>query len=332
MIKDAKLRDNPRSTTQRPPGHKNRGQYDAQEHLYDKNRPEVHEIIRKFRRLLDEYKDRIAIGELYLDDIQDWASYYGKQLDELHIPFNLRFIHTPWSAAAVRRSVDELEAVLSPGAWPNYVLGNHDEHRIASRLGKAQTRGAAMLMLTLRGTPILYYGDEIGMTDVEIPLEQQQDPWGKKVPGIDVGRDPERTPMQWDAQPNAGFSTAEPWLPVAPDYKVVNVKAQWADPTSMLNLYRRLIRMRKASPALLSGRYHAVDNVPEGCFAYLREHVEQRMLVALNFSAQERRVALPRLGRGKIVISTHLDRKEAVNLAEFILRDNEGVVVELPEL
>lgn len=135
--------------------------------------------------------------------------------------------------------------------------------------------------------------------------------------------------MQWDAGPNAGFSTAEPWLPVAPDYKIVNVKAQRANPTSMLSLYRRLIWTRKASPALLSGRYFTVDDVPEDCFAYLREHAEQRMLVALNFSDDEHRLSLPDLGVGQLVISTHLDREGTVDLAALHLREHEGAIVDL---
>nr|NIO69524.1 DUF3459 domain-containing protein [Anaerolineae bacterium] len=153
----------------------------------------------------------------------------------------------------------------------------------------------------------------------------------KQVPGLGLGRDPERTPMQWDARPNAGFSTVEPWLPVAPDYKVVNVKAQRADPTSMLSLYRRLIWTRKASPALHSGRYRAVDNVPQGCFAYLREHAGQRMLVALNFSDDEHRLSLPDLGAGQLLISTHLDCEGTIDLAALHLRGHEGCLVELSE-
>ncbi len=328
LIKDSQLRDNPPARTVDP---FHSPEYAAFEHIYDKNRPEVHDIIRQFRRLLDEYEERMAVGEVYLENIQDWASYYGKQLDELHLPFNFRLIRTPWNAAAVRRSVDELEAVLPPGAWPNYVLGNHDQHRLASRIGTAQARVAAMLLLTLRGTPTLYYGDEIGMADVEIPPGREQDPWGKQVPGLGLGRDPERTPMQWDTSPNAGFSKgpAEPWLPVAPDYEAVNVKVQRADPTSMLSLYRRLIWTRKELPALHSGRYRAVDNVPGDCFVYLREHAEQRMLVALNFSADEQRLSLPDLGSGRLVISTHLDREGTIDLAALHLRGHEGVIVEL---
>ena len=328
MIKDAQLRDNP-PATRRPAGSKNLGQYDTQEHLYDKNRPEIHEVIRDFRRLLDGYNERMAIGETHFFDLDELIKFYGRRGDELHMPFNFTLLYLPWQARAFRQAVEAYEAALPAGAWPNYVLGNHDEHRIASRFGKAQARVAAMLLLTLRGTLTLYYGDEIGMTDVEIPPERELDPWGKQVPGLGLGRDPERTPMQWDAGPNAGFSTVEPWLPVAPDYKVVNVKAQQNDSTSMLGLYRRLIWKHKESSALHSGRYRAVNNVPQGCLAYLREHAEQRMLVALNFSDDEHRLSLPDLGAGQLVISTHLDREGTMDLAALSLRGHEGVIIEL---
>jgi alpha-glucosidase len=322
LIKDSQLRDNPPARTEDTFHGR---EYDAFEHIYDKNRPEVHDIIRDFRRLLDEYEGRMAVGEVYLEDIQDWASYYGKQLDELHLPFNFRLIRTPWNAAAVRRSVDELEAVLPPGAWPNYVLGNHDQHRLVSRIGTTQARVAAMLLLTLRGTPTLYYGDEIGMTDVEIPPEREQDPWGKRVPGLGLGRDPERTPMQWDARPTAGFSTVEPWLPVAPDYQQINVERQLADSASILNLYRCLLAYRKATPALQWGSYQAVDGVPEACYVFVRQADDQRVLIALNFSDQEQRVTLPQWSKGQIVLSTHLDRQETVHLSRLVLRGNEGI-------
>jgi len=335
LIKDAELRDDPPGGSRAAHG-KDLGKYATQEHIHSMNQPEVHDVIREFRRLLDGYDDRIAIGETHLP-LDELIKFYGQQGDELHLPFNFTLIYLPWRARAFRYAVNTYEAALrhqqklAPNAviWPNHVLGNHDEHRIASRLGKAQARVAAIMLLTLRGTPTLYYGDEIGMTDVEIPPEQEQDPWGKQVPGLGLGRDPERTPMQWDARANAGFSTAEPWLPVASDYKVVNVKAQQADPTSMLSLYRRLIWMRKASPALHSGSYHAVDNVPQDCFAYLREHPGQRMLVTLNFSDDEHRLSLPDLGAGRLLISTHLGREGTIDLAALSLRGHEGVIVEL---
>jgi alpha-glucosidase len=337
MIKDAELRDNPPSKKRAMHG-KDLGEFSAQKHIYSDNRPEVHEIIRQFRRLLDGYGERVAIGETHLP-LDELLKYYGERGDELHIPFNFTPLYLPWKARAFRRAVNAYEAALrrqqelAPAAafWPNHVLGNHDEHRLASRFGKAQARVAAMLLLTLRGTPTLYYGDEIGMADVEIPPEKEQDPWGKQMPGLGLGRDPERTPMQWNSGPNAGFAAGhvEPWLPLAPDCEAVNVEAQKDDPTSTLSLYRRLIWTRKESPALHSGSYRALDDAPAGCFVYLREHAGQRMLVALNFSGDERRLSLPGLEAGQLLISTHLDGEGAVVPSDLSLRAHEGILVEL---
>ena len=335
LIKDAELRDNPPSR-RRVARAKDLGEYATQKHIYDRNRPEVHDVIREFRRLLDSYDERVALGETHLP-VDELIKFYGQRGDELHMPFNFILIYLPWRARAFRWVVNVYEAALhrqqelAPTAvfWPNHVLGNHDEHRIASRFGKAQARVAAMLLLTLRGTPTLYYGDEIGMTDVEIPPEREQDPWGKQVSGLGLGRDPERTPMQWDAEPNAGFSTAEPWLPVAPDYEAVNVEAQRAAPTSILNLYRRLLAYRKVTPALQWGSYQAVDGVPRACYVFVRQTDDQRVLIALNFSAQDQRVTLPAHDGGTIVLSTHLDREETISLGDLVLRGHEGVIVEL---
>jgi alpha-glucosidase len=335
LIKDVELRDNPPSRRRTVHG-KDMGEYGTQKHIYNTNQPEVHDVIREFRHLLDSYGERVAIGETHLP-LDELIKFYGQRGDELHMPFNFILIYLPWRARAFRWAVNAYEAALRrqqesvPTAvfWPNHVLGNHDEHRIASRFGKAQARVAAMLLLTLRGTPTLYYGDEIGMTDVEIPPEREQDPWGKQVPGLGLGRDPERTPMQWDASPNVGFSTAEPWLPVAPDHEAVNVEAQRAAPTSILNLYRRLLAYRKVTPALQWGSYQAVDGVPRACYVFVRQTDDQRVLIALNFSAQDQRVTLPAHDGGTIVLSTHLDREETISLGDLILRGHEGVIVEL---
>jgi len=329
IMKDPELRDNPPNPHLAKSIHKPLGDYDSQFHLYDKNHPDVHAIYRQFRQLLDAYSaehPRMAVGEIHIFDWQKWASYYGENLDELHIPFNFALLNVPWRAQTARQVVDALEAALPPGGWPNYVLGSHDDSRLATRYGRAQARVAAMLLLTLRGTPTLYYGDEIGMTDVSTPPEQQQDPWGLRVPGM--GRDPCRTPMQWSPGPNAGFSASDTpglWLPLAPDYQQVNVERQLADPTSILNLYRRLLAYRKATPALQWGSYQAVNGVPEACYVFVRQADDQRVLVALNFSDQEQWVILPQWGEGKIILSTHLDRQESVALSRLVLRGNEGV-------
>lgn len=333
IMKDPELRDNPPNPT--PPLVALHGrEYEVQLHLYDKAHPDVHGVFREIRRLLDQYGEphpRMAVGEIYEFDWPVWASYYGGQLDELNMPFNFALLGVPWTAAEVRMVVDATEAAVPPGGWPNYVLGNHDRHRVASRVGSEQARVAMMLLLTLRGTPTLYYGDEIEMHDVPIPPELVQDPWERHEPGIGVGRDPERTPMQWDAGPNAGFCSdgVVPWLPVADDYRQMNVAVEREDPCSMLSLTRALIRLRRGSAALIGGHYRPVDDVPEACFVYLRQTEEERCLMALNFSAVDQEVALSELGNGSILLSTFLDRKGRVDLKALQLRPNEGCIVAL---
>jgi alpha-glucosidase len=201
-------------------------------------------------------------------------------------------------------------------------------------VGHDQARVANMLLLTLRGTPTCYYGDEIGMANVPIPPEKIQDPPALNQPEIAhlVGRDPERTPMQWDDSPNAGFAAPavnDLWLPLAADYAEVNVSRQLTAPRSMLSFYRRLLAYRKATPALQHGSYRSVDGAPAACFAYLREAEGQKVLVALNFSSQEQKLSLPQLGSGHIAVSTQMDREGAANLAGFSLRGNEGLIIQL---
>jgi glycosidase len=334
IYKDPAMRDNPLNLDKQTTLHRSLGEYDSQIHLYDKGHPDVHQAYREFRSILDEYstdQPRTSIGEIHIFDWEEWASYYGQDLDEIHMPFNFTLLGVDWNAQAIRRMVDSLETALPEGGWPNYVLGNHDESRLATRYGPRQARVAAMLLLTLRGTPTIYYGDEIGMTDVYIPPEKEQDPWGINVPGL--GRDPCRTPMQWTDGPHAGFSppdTPELWLPLADDTDTVNIEAELSDPVSILNLYRRLLAYRRASLALQVGDYHPIDQVPKDCFVFLRQEQGQTVLVALNLSSQEQLISLPHLGNGTIVLSTEMDQDGEVDLGSFSLRGDEGVIVECP--
>jgi alpha-glucosidase len=331
VMKDPALRDNPPANGGASDYHKPRGAYDSQRHVHDKAHPDIHRVLRDLRRLLDSYSDagqpRVAIGEMHIYDPTVLASYYGAALDELHLPFHFGLLGVGWEAPAVRAVVDAYEAALPAGAWPNYVLGNHDEARIASRVGPARAPAAMLLLLTLRGTPTVYYGDELGLTDVPIPPERARDPWGHRV-GHHLSRDPARTPMLWDGSPNAGFCPpgTDPWLPLGADAGQVNVAAQLADPHSLLALTRRLLALRRAHPALALGSYQPLDTVPADCFAYLRTAAGQRCLVAINFAAESRTLALPDLGRGQVLASTRLDREGAESLSHFTLRPNEGRV------
>ena len=274
--------------------------------------------------------ERVLIGELYLP-LERVVSYYGPELDGVHLPFNFGLTVLPeWEARAVGRLIEEYEAALPEGAWPNWVLGNHDGPRIANRVGEERARLVQMLLLTLRGTPTLYYGDEIGMHDVEIPPELVRDPQGIRSPGY--GRDPVRTPMQWDASPNAGFcpEDVEPWLPVADDYTKTNVEVEQDDPASMLSLVRRLLRLRKELPALILGAYRPLEAGNDQVISYLREDEESRVLVALNFAADGLKLEHPLGGgEGEILCSTYPHRTGSANPRRLELGPYEGVVVQL---
>ena len=180
------------------------GAWCRQLHLYDHGHPDVHEIYREFRALLDWYPgDRVSIGELHHEQFDVWAGFYGQNLDEIHVPFNFHLLFAPWNSARIRSIVDAIEAALPDGAWPNWVLGNHDQRRIASRLGQAQARVAMLLLLTLRGTPSLYYGDELGLPDTEL----RPGPGSRSVGArrADAGTGSGRSPMPWDGTTNGGF-------------------------------------------------------------------------------------------------------------------------------
>jgi alpha-glucosidase len=283
------------------------------------DQPEVHEAIAAMRRVADEYGDRLLIGEAYLP-FDRLMAYYGVGLTGFHLPFNFELIFAPWEPRAIAALVAAYEAALPEGAWPNWVLGNHDRPRVASRIGPDQARVAAMLLLTLRGTSTIYQGEEIGMRDVPISPERVQDPWGRRVPGF--GRDPVRTPMPWNAELNGGFTSGGPWLPLGSDLATINVAAQEADPRSMLSLYRALLRLRRAEPALSIGSYVPVA-ATDRVLAYERRHRGRRLLVALNMSGEP--VELP-TEAATILLSTTLEQGRAATSGQLLLRPHEGCI------
>jgi alpha-glucosidase len=272
----------------------------------------------------------VLIGEIYLP-IERLVQYYGVDLGEVHVPFNFQLLLAKWHARDIARIIGEYEAALPERGWPNWVLGNHDRPRIASRVGPAQARLAAMLLLTLRGTPTLYYGDEIGMRDVKIPLEKVQDPFEKNVPGRGLGRDPQRTPMQWNAAKNAGFTEGEPWLPIAEDSTEVNVEAERDDPASMLTLYNHLIKVRRGESALEVGQFEPMESDGDQLI-YVRRDRESAFLIALNFGPQPQIINfLKKATEARIVLSTYLDRSGDRVKADLHLRPEEGLLVRLTE-
>ncbi len=282
-VKDAEFRDNP---VARPLGLR---PYERQQHLYDKDQPELHGILRRLRTLLDSYPERMSVGEVFSDRLAETAAaLYGAENDELHLSFNFAFSHCPWNPEAFRRAIVEWEALLPPGAWPPYALSNHDLVRHISRYGRgreaeARARVAAALLLTLRGTPFLYYGEEIGMPQTRIPRGEIQDPPGKRYWPFYRGRDGCRTPMPWDGSPLAGFTTGRPWLRLGPDASTRNVAAQRGDADSLLHFYRRMIRLRRETPALRQGRQTFLQEQPREALSYLREAEGQTVWVLLNF-------------------------------------------------
>ena len=329
IVKDAEFRDNPPN----PDFVEGQDPFFRWLMLYNTDLPEVQPIVAEMRRVVDAFSDtrssRVLIGELYLP-LTRLVAYYGLNaegvLEGVQLPFNFQLIATEWQAARIDRFVRDYEAALPAGAQPNWVLGNHDRSRIASRVGPQMARLAAMLLLTLRGTPTLYYGDEIGMTDVPIPADEVQDPFEKNKPGMGLGRDPERTPMQWSAEEHAGFTTGAPWLRLASDWPTNNVEAQSRDAGSMLTLYRRLIALRRRQPALNRGNYEALDTEGE-VLAYARNGEGQRLVVLLNFGASPAPISPALMPRQPIVLaSTDPARAEFIQ-GPLVLAPCEGVVI-----
>jgi alpha-glucosidase len=326
MVKAADFLDNPPNPAYQPP----MGDMHRVLQLHSTDQPEVHEIAADMRAIADNYGATgrsacVLIGEIYLP-LDRLLRYYGRERAEVHLPFNFLLVEAPWDARSLATLITDYEAALPPGGWPNWVLGNHDRPRVATRRGPAQARVAAMLLLTLRGTPTLYYGDELGLSDVAIPPFRVQDPRELREPGLALGRDPVRTPMPWDGSENAGFTTAKPWLPLNADWPTRNVARLAEEPHSILTLYRRLLAARRAHLALSIGGFALLD--AEGdVLAYERRHGAERMIVALNLGGRSHRLELPDWAGGyRPLLSTIDDAALAADRA-LLLRSGEGVIL-----
>jgi alpha-glucosidase len=322
LIKDIAFRDNPPNPAYTP------AQPTINRHLsvYNSDQPEVHDVVTRMRSVLDEYAGRVLIGEIYLP-FDRLVTYYGENLGGTQLPFNFALIHATWQANAIAQLVTDYEKALPPGGWPNWVLGNHDQPRIAARVGAAQARIAAMLLLTLRGTPTMYYGDELGLDRVPVPPQFAKDPWEKNEPGIGVSRDPSRTPFQWNASANAGFTTGTPWLPLDPDYQIQNFESLREDRYSLLMLYQGLIRIRNRHQALILGDARAI-NAKNDVLSYERSHGAETLIVVLNLGAEPCTLSslnTSQFDRSTILLSTYMDRDGPG--AEITLRANEGLIL-----
>jgi alpha-glucosidase len=297
--------------------------------------------MRELRQLLSAYPDAVLIGEAAADTPGGPAAFYGRGDDELHLVFDFRLLKSPWQADRFRRFLTDHVPTIPKGGWPTIVFSNHDQPRHIDRYGKAgdaeaRARAAALLLFTLPGTPFLYYGEELGMRNGKLRYGELRDPYTKRYWPFRPGRDPARTPMQWDGSYQAGFTTGRSWLPVAPQYAELNVAGETANPRSLLSLYKRLIEVRRRSPALTAGGYSLVHTEAQDCLLYERtadteEGTTERMLTIVNFSPRELDITLPgRLLRGRLLLSTHPITADAGQLPRCMrLAPNEARLIQI---
>ncbi len=295
LFEDPNLRDNPVLAGTNKQGDPN------MENQYNTNFPEVHDELRKLRKVADE-SGAVLIGETWTSNVAQLEKYYGDGGDELQLPMDFMFTTVnKLSPPDFRR---QIAAVNGARGWPVFVISNHDIVRSFDRYGDGKHNDAiAKLMgafyLTLRGTPVMYYGEEIGMQNNDpTRKEDVRDPIGRTGWPEEKGRDGERTPMQWNTSPNAGFSKKEPWLPVPPSYQTHNVATESKDPGSVLNLYKKVLALRHTNPALLEGSYTALNEQDANVMSYLRSYKGTAVLVALNMSPSPQKTVFNLTGQG----------------------------------
>jgi alpha-glucosidase len=320
IVKDRELRDNPPTTDDDHWYVRLRGQRP----VYNACRPEVHDVLRRWRRIADGYEPaRVLLGETYVLDPKVMAEFYGDG-DELSLAFNFSFVHAKFDAETLRSVVDETDLAVGDRGWPVWTGSNHDVSRFPTRWcdgDPARVKLALLMLLMLRGTAVLYYGDEIGMPDTAVDRDDLRDPVGQRFWPVYAGRDPARTPMHWTAGAGAGFTApdAQPWLPLG-DVAACNVAAQRHDPDSVLSFCRDVISLRHVIPDLAAGSYVAVQS-PPGTWAWRRG---DRVLVALNLSDTDQTVASP---RGRIRLCTDRSRDEAPVAGQLDLPAWSGAIV-----
>lgn len=301
--------------------------------LFSRNRGRSYKVVRRLRKLVDKYDSKVLIGEIYNPppgDSKLVASYLGNGKDSLNMVFDFTIFFKKWDAKKYFSSITNLYNEMPPKGWPCFVLSNHDLSRSINRFGKNKEEKAklvASMQLTLRGTPFIYYGEEIGMTNVKLKKSELIDPLGKKFWPIYKGRDRSRTPMQWSNSINAGFSYKKPWLPVNENYTSVNVDDQMENPESIFNHYRSLIKLRKNHLALLKGKWIKYIDGEDQLIGYFRSYKEEHLLILLNFSNRVKTVYLPN-GNYIYLFSggyPYLDNKQIIK--EIDLFPFQGVVL-----
>jgi alpha-glucosidase len=322
LAEDELLRDDP----PKPQADERTPPPDRLERVYTNYRPEVLNWLGELRDAADEFSDRVLLGEV--DGSGDRiAHFYGRQdRPLLHLPLNYRLHETQWKGSALAEAITAYLALVPDHGWPNWLIGGHDKKRIADVAGPGRERVAAMLLMTLPGTPVLYQGDEIGMKGARASSAQARDPFERRVPGYGLNRDPERAPMQWNGGANAGFTSGAPWLPLAGDHEARNVVEQRDDPRSLLKLYQRLIRLRHEMPMLAVADVR-MEIRDDALIAYSCTSGRQQLVVALNLGSKPQVCRPFASGRARLLLSTHLDRQDEMFDAGVPLRAHEGLIL-----
>ncbi len=326
-FKDEDLKDN-------PPQLGIRG-FERQKHLFDIDQPEMTPLLAEIRSLLDEYGGRYVVGETFHSKPGKAVTYTGN--DRLHAAFNFAMLEKPWNATKFSEVIAQWDDLNRGGKWPNNVLNNHDQPRTTTRYKFDKedqlAKTAATLILTLRGTPFLYYGEEIGMRDIKLSRSEILDPPGKKYWPFYKGRDGCRSPMQWNANLYSGFSDFKPWLPIHPGYLMRNVEIQLKDPESLLNFYKELIKLRKATPALQHGSFRLIPGLPASVLCYFRELGNTRLLILLNFQLKPLHFTLPGefdLQKGTILINSLHNQDSIITTSSHIeLQPGQALIIDL---
>lgn len=325
FVKDDRFRNNP--FTIKP--------FDPEKHKYDRNRPEVHEYVRELRKTVDEYQNRFMVGEVFTLPPGDpglSASFLGNGTDELHLAFDFSIMYRFWNARQFYRCIKKWYRSVPEKGWQCNVLSNHDQPRGRSRFmggadSEKRARIAAVFLLTVRGTPFLYYGEELGMKNTRLSRSDIVDPLGRRYWPVYSGRDCSRTPMLWTGKENAGFSHARPWLPVDSDYKKINVKTQAGDRYSILNLYRDLIQLRRKHKALSEGDFIPVIRGFNNVLAWFRAYGNEKFFIVLNFSSKEKKIKTGHRDQWRVMISSHRTRYEHFTSLDMVLAPYEATVV-----
>lgn len=316
--------------------------YTRQTHCYNRDQPLAHEVMRELRSVISTHPDMVLVGEASADTPGGPVAFYGNGSDELHTVFDFRLLKSPWRADRFRQVIQDADGAVPQGGWPSIVFSNHDQSRHIDRYGHhgdavRRARAAAVLLFTLRGTPFLYYGEEIGMRNGRLRYRDLRDPYTKRYWPFRTGRDPARTPMQWDGSLQAGFTTGQPWLPISGHLSSLNVENESKDPSSLLSLYRRLIRLRKAMPTLRHGMYRPLESTDPNCLVFVRKDdspagSREETLIAVNFSSHRSSGSVSGMAReGTLVLSTYepTEDRQPWKSGRLDLQPDQAIIVAL---